>query len=200
MLMALLAPHQSGAPPETGRAVRLQQTAPASRRDSPPAPFTSQRWGTIGANGTHRCCSASRPEKDFLVTERIWFPCRNLGKEKPTGQPDQVQPGWAGGHAAAVGNSQPLQLLQGGERPVHVFDGPGDLVLLEVPVDRHRDTTLLKRSRRHDVNKTLCGFTFRVKCSGYSKQLWDQRGVLCGAVAAFLCRLKNVFYGDYTAV
>lgn len=155
----------------------------------------------------------NRSERDSQVLQRVQaregllghradlVPLQEPGrKENPTGQPDQVQPGWAGGHAAAVGNSQPLQLLQGGERPVHVFDGPGDLVLLEVPVDRHRDTTLLKRSRRHDVNKTLCGFTFRVKCSGYSKQLWDQRGVLCGAVAAFLCRLKNVFYGDYTAV
>lgn len=29
---------------------------------------------------THRCSSVSRPENDFLVTERIWFPWRNLRK------------------------------------------------------------------------------------------------------------------------
>lgn len=55
MLMALLVPHQSGAPPETGRAVRLRQTAPASRRDSPPPRLQpgggerSERTGLTGA-------------------------------------------------------------------------------------------------------------------------------------------------------
>lgn len=47
-----------------------------------PAQFTAWTFGNKQPNVTHRRCSVSRPEKDFLVTERIWFPCRNLGKQK----------------------------------------------------------------------------------------------------------------------
>lgn len=58
MLMALLAPHQSGAPPETGRAVRLQQTAPASRGDSP-RPVYNPAAGN------------DRSERDSQVLQRV---------------------------------------------------------------------------------------------------------------------------------
>lgn len=142
--MALSVPHQSRGLPETGGGVRLRQTAPASRRDSP-APFTTPAVGNNQSKRDSQVLQRVQARERLLGHRADLIPLQEPGK-KPTGQPDQVQPWWAGRHAAAVGNLQPLQLLQGRERPIHVLDGPGDLVLLEVPFDRNKETTLLKRS------------------------------------------------------
>lgn len=108
----------------------------APGRDSPQLRFST--FGNNQRSRTHRCCSASRPEKDFLVTERIWFPCRNLEevKKKPQNKSRSVSD-LAGetSRRRCRQNLQLLQLLQSREWPVHVFDGPGDLVLLEVPLE-----------------------------------------------------------------
>lgn len=120
--------------------------------------------------------------------------------EKPTSQPGQVRPWGAGRHAGAVGHLQALQLLQGGERPVHVFDGPGDLVLLEVPSDRNREHTVVK-IKQPGVSKTSRGFTLRVKRSVLmmfqaaptsAASFWS----LCGA---FSVALKMCFMGNMAA-
>lgn len=91
---------------------------------------------------THRCCSASRPEKDFLVTERIRFPCRNLGKRQKSGQLQtslslisliSLAQSRLKHHVMLIMNSQFFQLVQSRERPIHVFNGPGDFIILEIP-------------------------------------------------------------------
>lgn len=66
MLMALLVPHQSGALPEPGGGVRLQQTAPASRRGSPRSLYNP----AVGNNPSRR---------DSQVLQRVQARERLLG-------------------------------------------------------------------------------------------------------------------------
>lgn len=66
-------------------------------------------------------------------------------------------------------NSQVFQLVQSRKRPIHVFYGPGDFIILEIPFVKETKTDHTVKNPHPenncacDVNKTLCGFTFRVK-------------------------------------
>ena len=76
-------------------------------------------------------------------------------------------------HVTLIMNSQFFELVQRREGPVHVLNGPGDFILLEIPFfsQRNKDRPRCKKKKIHtqknncsrDVNKTLCGFTFRVR-------------------------------------
>lgn len=145
-----------------------------------PAWFTARTFGNNQWNSrpTHRCCSASRPEKDFLVTERIWFPCRNLGKQQKVLSISNLRPPIVPcSIRIMVERSYTLTAFSGCPKQRKVHSCPrwsrishyfGD------PFQEKQTQRALfkkKKSRKTphpgnncacDVNKTLCGFTFRV--------------------------------------
>lgn len=49
-------------------------------------------------------------------------------------------------HVTLIMNSQFFQLVQSRERPIHVFNGPGDFIILEIPFRRNKDRPHCKKS------------------------------------------------------
>lgn len=107
------------------------------------------RLGAVGPGSVYNSDFGEQSEeRDSQVLQRVQARERLLGhgadlvplqepggKKKNTKQARSVSDlaGETSRHRRR-GNLQLLQLLQRGERPVHVFDGPGDLVPLEVPL------------------------------------------------------------------
>lgn len=149
----------------------------------PPAPFTTRRSGTIPADGTHRCCSASRPEKDFLVTERIWFPCRNLGKNHRT---SWSGPARVGGTSRRGAGELTASSASPGQRKARScprwprrsrsFGGPFRQKQRDHAAEQILQTTADGTLINLDV--ALHSVETLRPLNGYSKQLWDERGVL----------------------
>lgn len=134
-----------------------------------------QLSGTIREAGLTGAAARPGPRKTSWSRSGSGFPAGTWRRKKKQARSVSDLAGETLRHRCH-GNLQLLQLLQSRERPVHVFDGPGDLVLLEVPLETETKTrphckkkNFFKgaprpaNNRSCDVNKTLCGFTFRVK-------------------------------------
>lgn len=74
-------------------------------------------------------------------------------------------------HVTPIMNSQFFELVQRGEGPIHVLNGPGDFILLEIPFfpRRNKDRPRCKKSTPRKTTavamliKLYAAFTFRVR-------------------------------------
>lgn len=156
-----------------------------------PALFTARTFNNLwNTRPTHRCCSASRPEKDFLVTERISFPCRNLGKRQTTWSISDltftlwlyfvraawnITLRWSWTYSFfSLSNAEKGPFMSSMVQEISFF---WRSLSDETKTDRIVKTPHPANNCCCNVNKTLCGFTFQVRGETfetlklYSKQL-----------------------------